>query len=152
MPQGSILGPLLFLLYINDICKSSTYLTFILYADDTNIFFSSANVSDTCEIINRELKNVMQWFITNRLSVNLKKTCFMGFGAKAHSSFGSNKISLNGVDIAKVNHAKFLGVLVDDKLTWKSHITHISNKVAKNIGILNKLRHLCSIEYATHAL
>ena len=53
-------------------------------------------------------------FITNRLSVNLKKTCFMGFGAKAHSSFGSNKISLNGVDIAKVNHAKFLGVLVDD--------------------------------------
>ena len=101
MPQGSILGPLLFLLYNNDICKSSTYLTFILYADDTNIFFSSANVSDTCEIINRELKNVMQWFITNRLSVNLKKTCFMGFEAKAHSSFGSNKISLNGVDIAK---------------------------------------------------
>ena len=104
-------------------------------------FFSSVNVSDTCEIINRELKNVMQWFITTRLSVNLKKTCFMGFGAKAHSSFGSNKISLNGVDIAKVSHAKFLGVLVDDKLTWKSHITHISNKVAKNIGILNKLRH-----------
>ena len=117
VPQGSILGSLLFLLYINDICKSSTYLTFILYADDTNICFSSANVSDTCEIINRELKNVMQWFITNRLSVNLKKTRFMGFGAKAHSSFGSNKISLNGVDIAKVNHAKFLGVLLDYKLT-----------------------------------
>ena len=90
-------------------------MTFILYADDTNIFFSSENVYDTCEVINRELKNVMQWFITNRLSVNLKKTCFMGFGAKAHSSFGSNKISLHSVDIAKVNHAKFLGVLVDDK-------------------------------------
>ena len=65
----------------------------------------------------------------------------MGFGAKAHSSFGSKKISLHNVDIAKVNHVKFLGVLVDDKLTWKSHLTHISNKVAKNIGILNKLRY-----------
>ena len=104
-------------------------------------FLVSENVSDTCEVINSELKHVMQWFITNRFSVNLKKTCFMGFRAKAHSCFGSNKISLHSVDIAKVNHAKFLGVLVDDKLTWKSHLTHICNKVAKNIGILNKLRH-----------
>ena len=98
---------------------------FILYADDTKQFFSSVNVFDTCEKINRELKNVLQWFITNRLSVILTKTCFMGFCANAHSSFGYNKISLNGVDIAKVSHAKFLGVLIDDKLTWKSHITHI---------------------------
>ena len=154
MPHGSILGPQLFYSISMIFVNHQPTLAFIVYADDTNIFFSSANVSDTCEIINRELKNVMQWFITNRLSVNLRKTCFMGFGAKAHSSFGSNKISLNGVDIAKVNHAKFLGVLVDDKLTWESHITHISNKVAKNIGILNKLRHRVPLNtlHSTHAL
>ena len=63
VPQGSILGPLLFSLYIKDICNSSSLLYIILYADDTNIFFSSKNIDDSCTIVNMELRCVMQWFI-----------------------------------------------------------------------------------------
>ena len=70
--QGSILGPLLLLLSINNICKSSELLRFILYADDTNIFYCDDNIKHLCEIVKRELQGVMQWFKANRLSVNLK--------------------------------------------------------------------------------
>ena len=80
VPQGSILGPLLFLLYINDICRTSEILKFILYADDTNIFYSCESLDQLCEVVNRELHGVMQWFRANRLSVNLKKTNFVILG------------------------------------------------------------------------
>ena len=80
VPQGSILGPLLFSVYINDICKSSDLLRFILYADDTNIFYSCESVDQLCDVVNRELQGVVQWFKANRLSVNLKKTNFVIFG------------------------------------------------------------------------
>ena len=83
VPQGSILGPLLFLVYINDICKSSDLLRFILYADDTNIFYSCESVDQLCDVVNRELQGVVQWFKANRLSVNLKKTNFVIFGSPA---------------------------------------------------------------------
>ena len=73
VPQGSILGPLLFIPYINDICNSSELLRFILYADDTNIFYSSENIDLLCNTVNDKLLGVMQWFRANRLSVNLKK-------------------------------------------------------------------------------
>ena len=81
VPQGSILGPLLFLLYINDISNSSAILKFILFADDTNIFYSCENFESLCTTVNRELREVIQWFKSNRLSVNLKKTNFIIFGS-----------------------------------------------------------------------
>ena len=73
VPQGSILGPLLFLLYINDISNSSAILKFVLFADDTNIFYSCENFEILCSTVNRELREVIQWFKSNRLLVNLKK-------------------------------------------------------------------------------
>ena len=79
VPQGSILGPLLFLLYINDIANSSEILKFILYADDTNILYCCEDIQELCEIVNRELLAVVQWFKSNRLSVNLKKNKFYNF-------------------------------------------------------------------------
>jgi len=74
VPQGSILGPLLFLIYINDICCSSSVLKFILFADDTNLFYSSKSISDLQHVLNHEMAALSEWFKANRLSLNIDKT------------------------------------------------------------------------------
>ena len=144
VPQGSILGPLLFLLYINDIlCKSSELLRFILYADDTNIFYCDNNIEHLCEIVNRELQGVMQWFKANRLSVNLKKTNFVIFGTSAKiRTSKACEIYLDNIKIMRSKTAKFLGVLIDENLSWKNHINYIKAKIAKNVGIIRRLKYL----------
>ncbi|MFZ2538897.1 MAG: reverse transcriptase family protein, partial [Oscillospiraceae bacterium] len=143
VPQGSILGPLLFLLYINDLCNASALLKFILYADDTNIFYSGNDINEMCNIVNSELKLVIEWFKVNRLSVNSKKTNFMIFGthAKLNKLKSDCTIVLDGIAINRSRSAKFLGVVVDDQLNWKEHIHYISGKIAKNIGIIKRFQH-----------
>ena len=81
VPQGSILGPLLFLIYINDIYCSSYALKFILFADDTNLFYSSKSVSDLQRVLNHEMTALSEWFKANRLSLNIDKTSYMLFYA-----------------------------------------------------------------------
>ena len=150
VPQGSILGPLLFLLYINDICNSSSLLHFILYADDTNIFFSSKNIDELCTIVNMELRCVMQWFICNRLSVNIKKTNFVLFGNQAMlknvTSQTRCKLFMGNIEIGQTNTAKFLGIIIDSNLTWKPHIDNVTKKVAKSVGIIKRVRHCLPVD------
>ena len=141
VPQGSILGPLLFLIYINDICNASRLLKFILHADDTNIFFSSSSLSELCRTINEEMVRVVQWFRANRLSVNLKKTGYIVFGTPGKiKKLTDCSIYLDGVEIERKFESKFLGIIIDDKLTWKSHIKYIGNKIAKNVGLIGRFR------------
>ena len=142
VPQGSILGPLLFLMYINDICHVSNLLQFILYADDTNIFYSCDNISELCNVVNKELEQVVEWFRANRLSVNTNKTCYLIFGSRFKlRSINNCSIVLDGTIIKRSNSAKFLGIIVDDKLTWYDHIKYISGKIAKNIGLIKRFQY-----------
>ena len=93
VPQGSILGPLLFLIYINDICNSSNFLRFILFADDTNLFYSANSLKDLEETINTELTHLSEWFKSNRLSLNIDKTCYILFHSN-HKRAGNCNINL----------------------------------------------------------
>jgi hypothetical protein len=136
VPQGSILGPQLFLLYINDICNVSEIVKFILFADDTNLFYSDNTVDKVESVLNSELKKLCEWFNLNKLSLNVLKTNYMLFGKNK----GKHNIAIymNNSKIDRVSETKFLGVMIDESLTWKSHITYIGNKIAKSIGILYK--------------
>ena len=143
VPQGSILGPLLFLLYVNDFPKASPILSPIMFADDTNLFYSSPSINVLYNTVNRELHKVHEWFQVNKLSLNLKKTKYSLF----HSSHQRKKIPeiLPTLQIASNNIerdtvTKFLGVLIDENLSWKPHINVVNSKVSKNIGLLYKAR------------
>ena len=136
VPQGSILGPLFFILYINDIINASTILKLILFADDTSIFFSHKDIDYLSTILNSELAKISDWLKANKLSLNLKKTKCIVFVPRQKRQNIRIQLAINNQQIDQVNETVFLGVTLDDKLTWKPHISHIANKISKSIGII----------------
>lgn len=138
VPQGSVLGPKLFSLYINDLCEESKILRFVLFADDTNFFASGKNLNVLVKTIEQELVLLQKWFNKNRLSLNLSKTKFMLFTNQ--KCFDNVSLSFNGIIIERVSEFRFLGVLIDEKLKWKSHIAYVRNKICRNIAVMSKVK------------
>ena len=146
VPQGSILGPLLFLIYINDI-PNSTDLNILSFADDTTIYTSGSNIQQTILKVNSELNKIYIWLCENKLSLNINKTKFMLFSTKSQNQSNID-LKINGLSIKQAgqNHEettiKFLGVYLEENLNWRNHINHIRNKVSRALFTINKIKNI----------
>ena len=139
VPQGSILGPLLFLIYINELPAISNLLT-ILFADDTTLYLSGPNLQQLEKTVNAELQKISQWLSLNRLSLNIAKSNFMVLRVRQKPYIYSPSIIINSNNLKEVSHATFLGLNIDTHLNWNVHVNYIASKIAKSVGILHKLK------------
>ena len=134
------MGPLLFLVYINDLASVSDLFLSILFADDSNLFSSGPDLNQLSCKINKELVHICNWLNTNKLSLHVGKTNYMIFAPKGKSTILDNPIVIKEIPISRIEQAKFLGVIIDEKLSWIPHTRYIKGKVAKGFGILLKAR------------
>ena len=142
VPQGSVLGPLLFLIYINDIPNASSKFAFYLFADDTSIYFESGNLEQLQKVINSELKHVKKWLDANKLALNVDNTNFVIFHSPQKPLNENITIKFGKQHVTKAKHVKFFVLLLDENLSWKHHLSELSKKSARKCGIFFKVRHL----------
>ena len=144
VPQGSVLGPLLFLIYINDIVHSSTLGTYILFADDTNIFVTASTKKEVYEKANLLLKSVHTYFQCNLLHINRKKCCHIYFSPFKHNTIKSDPLEymlvIDGLVIKPVTETKFLGITIDDKLSWNIQIDTLNTKLKSTCGRIYRIK------------
>ena len=142
VPQGSVLGPLLFLIYINDIINSAPNENFVLYADDTNIFIIDSSKSNVYAKANVMLRNVHLYMLSNQLHINMNKCSYMYFdpGKTCARTRVLHTLSINGIKIKHVTNIKFLGIVLDEHLTWAPHVEYLNNKLKSCIGAIKCIK------------
>ena len=140
VPQGSILVPLLFLIYINDLPRVSPLFNMVMYADDTTLYCNLSNNTNEKDL-NSELHKISEWLTSNKLSLNALKTKFMVFHSMQRK-VTYPVLTINNTIIERVKQLMFLGILLHYTLKWQKHIDCISKKVCKAIGVMYRLKHI----------
>ena len=140
VPQGSILGPLLFLLYVNDMPQAVNCMP-ILFADDTCLIFTAPNLASLTTIINKELQNLSIWFDFNKFMVNPSKSNFLIIPPKLNKPFLQTNVFLNNISIPQCISIRYLGLTIDMNLNFDFHISNIAYKTSRTVGIISKIRH-----------
>lgn len=141
VPQGLVLGPLLFTIYLNDLVNSTNF-SVTLFADDTCLYASSSSYSQLCHLVSTEMQQVNLWMEVNKLTINPSKTQMLLINTKAYSYIDLPPfLILNNTPITPITEAKYLGLVIDDKLSWKPLVKQLCSKLSRSVGILSKIRH-----------
>ena len=149
VPQGSILGPLLFSIYINDMHRAFTHSTVFHFADDTNLLYSNRNPKIIKKKMNQDLRSLFEWLCANRLSLNVAKTEFIIFRPPNKSLDDRIVLTLNRTKIFESRKLKYLGLIIDDRLSWKFHILELTKKLNRSVGMFYKIRNYTPIHVLT---
>ncbi|MDQ5930176.1 MAG: hypothetical protein QG594_1963 [Bacteroidota bacterium] len=148
VPQGSVLGPLLFIVYINDLCHLPLKSKILLFADDTTFYLSGLHLNQVLEQISKDMQIVKEWLSNNRLILNISKTHAMHLSNKSNSVSDSNLfIEFDDEKIGFVTETKILGVILDNKLKFSSHIYTTCNKINSKSFLLSRSLHLFSTSF-----
>ena len=138
--QGSILGSLLFLLYVNDMPQTVNCMP-ILFTDDTCLIFTAPNLASFAKIMNKELQNLSIWFDSNKLTVNPSISNFLIILPKLNKPFPQTNVFLNNISIPQCISIKYLGLTIDMNLNFDFYMSNIAYKISRTVGIISKIRH-----------
>ena len=146
MPQGSILGPFLYLLYVNDIGNASDC-EILSFADDTTLILSDPDLKCLYEKSNVEINKLYTWFCTNKLQLNANKTKYIVIKTpQKHCDFEGLHLQINGIPLSRVGNkcdetsTQFLGIHIDKNLSWKRHICQLNSKIARASFAINQVK------------
>ena len=138
VPQGSILSATLFLIFINDIVNCSSKLHFNLFADDTCVYLNDNSLPNLYVYMNEELSRVEEYLSANKLSLNVSKTIYILFKGRRTAQNLPN-LCIYGNEIERRDNTKFLGIFIDQDLSWKTHANFVIGKLSRIIGVLGKI-------------
>ena len=145
VPQGSVLGPLLFLIYINDLHSTIKFCTTRHFADDTNLLIKNKSLKQLKKRLNLDLRNLCNWLKSNKISLNASKTKLIIFRHPNKTVNYNLKVKIDGKKLLPSTHVKYLGIIIDQHLNWSYHTDYISAKLSRSVGMLSKIRHYVNV-------
>lgn len=148
-PQGSTLGPLLFLLFINDIIHLKLHGKIVLFADDAALSYGSTDLAELNRMMSEDIATLSEWFQSNKLTLNLKKSKCMVIHPKQESKKVSINLTINGERIEQGNSFVYLGLTIQENLHWNMHIAKICTKVGRMAGVMSRLNNNVNEQFLT---